>query len=123
VSGIGNAYSDEILHAAQLSPITLTHKLRPVEWQRLFSAARQTLEHWVHCLQAEAGTRFPEKVTGPTEGDFFHPFNTLTAAVNAVAAGGVIKIVPGWTNERPTFAGKKRYKIVTPIGGVRIGVR
>lgn len=60
---------------------------------------------------------------GPTEGDFFHPFNTLKAAVNAVAAGGVIKIVPGWTTERPTFTGKKRCKIVAPIGGVRIGVQ
>jgi hypothetical protein len=60
---------------------------------------------------------------GPTEGDFFHPFNTLTAAVNVVAAGGVIKIVPGWTTERPTFTGMKPYKIVTPIGGVRIGVQ
>jgi hypothetical protein len=61
--------------------------------------------------------------TGPTEGDFFHPFNTLTAAVNAVADGGVVKVVPGWTTERPAFVGKKRCKIVAPIGGVRIGVR
>jgi hypothetical protein len=61
--------------------------------------------------------------TGPTEGDFFHPFNTLTAAVSAVAAGGVIKIVPGWTNERPRFMEKKRCKIVAPIGGVRFGVQ
>ena len=44
--------------------------------------------------------------TGPTEGDFFDPFNTLTAAVNAVAAGGVIKIVRGWTNERPFLWGR-----------------
>ena len=72
VSGIGNAYSDEILHAAQLSPITLTHKLRPAEWQRLFIAARQTLEHWVDRLQAEAGTRFPEKVTAFHEGMAVH---------------------------------------------------
>src|ERR1700745_4178078 len=43
VSGIGNAYSDEILHAAQLSPVTLTHKLEQHEWERLFAAARQTL--------------------------------------------------------------------------------
>ncbi len=43
VSGIGNAYSDEILHAAQLSPIALTHKLEPHEWERLFTAARETL--------------------------------------------------------------------------------
>jgi formamidopyrimidine-DNA glycosylase len=72
VSGIGNAYSDEILHAAQLSPITLTHKLRSDEWQRLFIAARQTLEHWVDRLQAEAGTRFPEKVTAFHKGMAVH---------------------------------------------------
>ncbi len=63
VSGIGNAYSDEILHAAQLSPITLTHKLRPDEWERLFAATRQTLDLWVDRLRAEAGSGFPEKVT------------------------------------------------------------
>jgi formamidopyrimidine-DNA glycosylase len=63
VSGIGNAYSDEILHAAQLSPIALTHKLQPDEWQRLFAAARQTLLHWVDRLQTETGTGFPDKVT------------------------------------------------------------
>jgi formamidopyrimidine-DNA glycosylase len=63
VSGIGNAYSDEILHAAQLSPITLTHKLTPAEWERLFAATRSTLQNWIDRLQAEARTNFPEKVT------------------------------------------------------------
>jgi formamidopyrimidine-DNA glycosylase len=63
LSGIGNAYSDEILHAAQLSPITLTHKLKPHEWERLFSATQHTLEMWVDRLRAEAGSGFPEKVT------------------------------------------------------------
>src|SRR5260370_26077471 len=63
LSGIGNAYSDEILHAAQLSPIARTHKLKPDEWQRLFVAARHTLQHWVDRLQTEAGTGFPDKVT------------------------------------------------------------
>ena len=63
VSGIGNAYSDEILHAAQLSPITLTQKLTTEEWQRLFSATRETLELWTKRLGAEAGDNFPEKVT------------------------------------------------------------
>jgi formamidopyrimidine-DNA glycosylase len=63
VSGIGNAYSDEILHAAQLSPITLTHKLEGHEWERLFAATRQTLALWVDRLQAEAKANFPEKVT------------------------------------------------------------
>jgi len=63
LSGIGNAYSDEILHAAQLSPISLTHNLKPQEWERLFTAAKSTLELWVRTLQDEAKNGFPEKVT------------------------------------------------------------
>jgi formamidopyrimidine-DNA glycosylase len=63
VSGIGNAYSDEILHAAQLSPIALTRKLQAQEWERLFAAARQTLELWVDRLRPGASSAFPEKVT------------------------------------------------------------
>ena len=63
VSGIGNAYSDEILHAAQLSPIALTRKLEPHEWERLFAAARDTLKVWIDRLRAEAEAGFPEKVT------------------------------------------------------------
>lgn len=63
LSGVGNAYSDEILHAAQLSPITLTNKLGPDEWQRLFAATRQTLQLWITRLHAEAEAAFPEKVT------------------------------------------------------------
>jgi formamidopyrimidine-DNA glycosylase len=63
LSGIGNAYSDEILHAAQLSPITLTHKLNPEEWERLFQAIRETLRLWIDRLRHEAETGFPEKVT------------------------------------------------------------
>ena len=63
VSGIGNAYSDEILHAARLAPIALTQKLKPDEWERLFSAARDTLRLWIDRLRAEAQSEFPEKVT------------------------------------------------------------
>ncbi len=63
VSGIGNAYSDEILHAAQLSPIALTQKLSPEEWARLFAATRSTLQTWIDRLRAEAGDGFPEGVT------------------------------------------------------------
>jgi formamidopyrimidine-DNA glycosylase len=63
VSGIGNAYSDEILHAAKLSPILLTQRLQPQEWERLHAAARSTLELWITRLRAEAETEFPEKVT------------------------------------------------------------
>ena len=63
LSGIGNAYSDEILHAAQLSPITLTQKLKPAEWQRLYDATQATLLLWVNRMRAEADKKFPEKVT------------------------------------------------------------
>ena len=63
VSGIGNAYSDEILHAAHLSPVTLTQKLKPEEWERLFDATRNTLALWIDRLRAEADASFPEKVT------------------------------------------------------------
>jgi formamidopyrimidine-DNA glycosylase len=63
LSGIGNAFSDEILHAAQLSPIALTHKLSSEDWQRLYSATRATLDVWIQRLQREAERGFPEKVT------------------------------------------------------------
>ncbi|HMH28913.1 MAG TPA: DNA-formamidopyrimidine glycosylase family protein [Steroidobacteraceae bacterium] len=63
LSGIGNAYSDEILHAAGLSPVTLTSKLSPQEWQRLFAATRETLRLWMDQLGAESRKAFPEKVT------------------------------------------------------------
>jgi formamidopyrimidine-DNA glycosylase len=63
LSGIGNAYSDEILHAAQLSPIALTHKLKPEEWARLYDGTRDTLRLWVDRFQSEAAKTFPEKVT------------------------------------------------------------
>jgi formamidopyrimidine-DNA glycosylase len=72
LSGIGNAYSDEILHAAQLSPIALTHKLEPNEWHRLFVATRETLEFWVDRLRAEARAGFPEKVTAFRNGMAVH---------------------------------------------------
>jgi formamidopyrimidine-DNA glycosylase len=63
VSGIGNAYSDEILHAAQLSPIKQTHKLSPQEWEQLYAATRDTLQLWIDRLRDEAKAGFPEKVT------------------------------------------------------------
>ena len=63
ISGVGNAYSDEILHAARLSPITHTHKLTPEEWQRLYDATRSTLSLWTDRLVAEAKMKFPEGVT------------------------------------------------------------
>lgn len=63
LSGIGNAYSDEILFAAQLSPIKLTQKLTDDELERLYAATQATLLQWIERLRAEAGDQFPEKVT------------------------------------------------------------
>jgi formamidopyrimidine-DNA glycosylase len=62
-SGIGNAYSDEILFEAQLSPFALTKKLTPSEIERLFKATRANLTQWVERLRLEASDKFPEKVT------------------------------------------------------------
>jgi len=72
VSGIGNAYSDEILHAAQLSPITLARKLELREWERLFAATHDILDLWTNRLRAEAQAGFPEKVTAFREGMAVH---------------------------------------------------
>jgi formamidopyrimidine-DNA glycosylase len=70
--GIGNAYSDEILHAARLSPLRLTAQLTPEETERLHRATRQTLDHWIERLQVDAGDRFPEKVSAFREGMAVH---------------------------------------------------
>ena len=63
VSGIGNAYSDEILHAAQLSPLKLTRSLSDAEFLRLYDATRATLVRWIERLRDDVGGGFPEKVT------------------------------------------------------------
>jgi formamidopyrimidine-DNA glycosylase len=72
LSGIGNAYSDEILHAAQLSPVALTQKLDEREWEKLFAATIRTLEFWIDRLRAEAEVGFPEKVTAFRKGMAVH---------------------------------------------------
>ena len=72
LSGIGNAYSDEILHAAQLAPISLTHKLKPEEWERLYLATKRILAFWINRLRNEAKTGFPEKVTAFRDGMAVH---------------------------------------------------
>jgi formamidopyrimidine-DNA glycosylase len=71
-SGIGNAYSDEILHAARLSPVALTGRLTSEEIARLYEATRATLDHWTAELRHEAGDGFPEKVTAFREGMAVH---------------------------------------------------
>jgi formamidopyrimidine-DNA glycosylase len=72
LSGIGNAYSDEILHAARLSPFKQTQALTDEEMTRLFGATRATLLHWTQRLQDEAGGEFPEKVTAFRPGMAVH---------------------------------------------------
>jgi formamidopyrimidine-DNA glycosylase len=72
VSGIGNAYSDEILHAARLSPLQLTSRVSDDEMSRLFEAARATLVAWRDRLIADAGDTFPAKVTAFREGMAAH---------------------------------------------------
>jgi formamidopyrimidine-DNA glycosylase len=71
-SGIGNAYSDEILHRARLSPVALTQKLSPAEIERLYDATKATLADWIERLRAEAHGEFPEKVTAFREGMAVH---------------------------------------------------
>ena len=71
-SGIGNAYSDEILHAAKLSPLKKTQQLSAEESRRLHQAVRQTLASWTDILRAEAGEHFPQKVTAFREGMAVH---------------------------------------------------
>jgi formamidopyrimidine-DNA glycosylase len=71
-SGIGNAYSDEILFDARLSPLVLTQKLTSTEIERLFAAVRSTLTNWLQRLRTETGDAFPEKVTAFREGMSVH---------------------------------------------------
>jgi formamidopyrimidine-DNA glycosylase len=63
ISGVGNAYSDEILHQAQLSPLAQTQKLKPEDWERLYAVTRTLLADWTERLQREAEKAFPERVT------------------------------------------------------------
>jgi formamidopyrimidine-DNA glycosylase len=71
-SGIGNAYSDELLHRARLSPLRLTQSLSAEEVERLFTATRTTLLEWTQRLREETGEGFPEKVTAFREGMAVH---------------------------------------------------
>jgi formamidopyrimidine-DNA glycosylase len=71
-SGIGNAYSDEILHHAKLSPVALTQRLKPDEIRRLYDSTRDMLTHWTQVLRDEAGDKFPENVTAFREGMAAH---------------------------------------------------
>ena len=92
-SGIGNAYSDEILHRARLSPVTLTSRLSDAEIARLWDAVKSTLLDWTARLRLEAGDRFPEKVTAFREemavhGKFGRPCPACGTPVQRIAYAG-----------------------------------
>jgi formamidopyrimidine-DNA glycosylase len=72
LSGIGNAYSDEILHAAALSPVALTQRLTLEQWHRLFTATQATLQFWIDRLQGDSKREFPKHVTAFREGMAVH---------------------------------------------------
>jgi formamidopyrimidine-DNA glycosylase len=72
LSGVGNAYSDEILHRARLSPMLQTSRLDDAEWRRLFEATRGVLLEWIARLRQESAEAFPEKVTAFREGMAVH---------------------------------------------------
>ena len=88
-SGIGNAYSDEILHAAGLSPVTLTSRLSPADIKKLHRATQATLKHWIAALRAESKDSFPEKVTAfrpemAVHGKYRQPCPTCGTAVQRI---------------------------------------
>ncbi len=85
ISGIGNAYSDEILHRARLSPVALTARLSAEEVERLFQAARAVLSEWTERLRREAGASFPAGVTAFREGMAVHGRHRLPCPVCGTA--------------------------------------
>lgn len=93
LAGIGNAYSDEILHRARLSPLALTSRLDPAEMARLVAAIREVLEEWTVRLRAQAGEKFPERVTAfrpemAVHGRFGEPCLRCGSPVQRIAYSG-----------------------------------
>jgi len=89
LSGIGNAYSDEILHAARLSPLLQTRQLTADQWEQLYQATRSTLAHWTQRLRQQAGGQFPEQVTAfhdamAVHGRYGKPCPTCGSAVQRI---------------------------------------
>jgi formamidopyrimidine-DNA glycosylase len=91
-SGIGNAYSDEILHRARLSPLAMTHRLSEAEMTRLFEATRQTLLEWTVRLRREVGDGFPEKVTAFRKGMAVHGRFGLPCRVCGTAVQRIVYV-------------------------------
>jgi formamidopyrimidine-DNA glycosylase len=111
-SGIGNAFSDEILHAARLSPVKLTRRLTGDEIAALWTATRETLTRWTDLLRAEAGGEFPEKVTA------FHPRMAVHGRFNEPCP------TCGTPVQRIVYAeNESNYCAICQTGGVRLADR
>jgi formamidopyrimidine-DNA glycosylase len=116
--GIGNAYSDEILHAASLSPLTLTHRLDQTAIARLFEATRTTLSDWIERLRREVGDGFPEKVTAfrdgmAVHGRFGQPCPTCGARVQRIVyAENETNYCPGCQTEGKVLADRSLSRLL-----------
>jgi formamidopyrimidine-DNA glycosylase len=117
-SGIGNAYSDEILHAARLSPFKLSTELSPEEVGRLFAAARATVLQWAQRLRAEMGDGFPARVTAfragmAVHGRFNHPCPVCGAPVQRIVhADNEANYCPGCQTAGRIFSDRLRSRLL-----------
>jgi formamidopyrimidine-DNA glycosylase len=109
-SGIGNAYSDEILHRARLSPVKMSDRLNDDELERLFQATRQVIEEWTMLLREETGDRFPEKVTAfrpemNVHGKFREPCRVCDTPIQRIVrAENEVNYCPGCQTEGRVLA-------------------
>jgi formamidopyrimidine-DNA glycosylase len=117
-SGIGNAYSDEMLHRARLSPVRLSRQLQPPEVDRLFHACREVLVEWTDRLRQEAGDGFPEKVTAFREdmavhGRYRKPCPVCTTAVQRIRyAANEVNYCPRCQTEGRLLADRSLSKLL-----------
>ncbi|MFI5456580.1 MAG: Fpg/Nei family DNA glycosylase [Isosphaerales bacterium] len=117
-SGIGNAYSDEILHRARLSPLALSQKLTIKEAERLYAASRDVLLEWVERLRAQTGDGFPEKVTAfrpgmAVHGRFGQPCPVCGAPVQRIRyADNETNYCPGCQTERRILADRSLSRLL-----------
>jgi formamidopyrimidine-DNA glycosylase len=118
LSGIGNAYSDEILHRARLSPVKMSDRLSGEEVQRLFEAALGVLEEWTLRLRKEANGRFPEKVTAfrpemAVHGKFREPCPVCAAPVQRIVrAANEVNYCPGCQTDGRVLADRSLSKLL-----------
>ena len=118
VSGVGNAYSDEILHRARLSPVRMSDRLDDEESSRLFDAAREVLEEWTGRLREEAGGAFPEKVTAfrpemAVHGKFREPCPVCQTPVQRIVrAENEVDYCPGCQTEGRILADRALSKLL-----------